>query len=138
LSVLEVGGRCDPRFGAVRDAFAANFTERGETGAAVCLAVHGTVVADLWAGQAGPAPGRAWQPDTLVNVFSVGKGLIAACVARLIGRGRLDPNAPVARYWPEFAAAGKTDVTLRQLLSHQAGCPRSATRCPRAACSTGR
>jgi CubicO group peptidase (beta-lactamase class C family) len=94
LSVLEVGGRCDPRFGAVRDAFAANFTERGETGAAVCLAVHGTVVADLWAGQAGPPPGRAWQPDTLVNVFSVGKGLIAACVARLIGR-----STPTRR-WP--------------------------------------
>jgi CubicO group peptidase (beta-lactamase class C family) len=123
LSVLEVGGRCDPRFGAVRDAFAANFTERGETGAAVCLAVDGTVVANLWAGQAGPDPGRAWQPDTLVNVFSVGKGLIAACVARLIGCGRLDPDAPVARYWPEFAAAGKADVTLRQLLSHQAGLP---------------
>jgi CubicO group peptidase (beta-lactamase class C family) len=118
-----IGGRCDPRFTPVRDAFAANFAERGETGAAACLAVRGTVVADLWGGLADHRPDRPWQPDTLVNVFSVGKGLIAACLARLIGEGRLDPDAPVARYWPEFAAAGKAAVTLRQLLSHQAGLP---------------
>jgi CubicO group peptidase (beta-lactamase class C family) len=118
-----LGGWCDPRFTPVRAAFAANFSERGETGAAACLAVRGTVVADLWGGLAGHRPDRPWQPDTLVNVFSVGKGLIAACVARLIGEGRLDADAPVARYWPEFAAAGKPAVTLRQLLSHQAGLP---------------
>jgi CubicO group peptidase (beta-lactamase class C family) len=118
-----IDGWCDPGFTAVRDAFAANFADRGETGAAACLVVHGTVVADLWGGWADQAQGRPWQRDTLVNVFSVGKGLIAACTARLIGERRLDPDAPVARYWPEFAAAGKTDVTLRQLLSHQAGLP---------------
>ena len=115
-----IGGWCDPRFAALREAFAANFAERGETGAAACLALHGTVVADLWGGAAGPGP---WQRDTLVNVFSVGKGLIAACAARLIGQGRLDADAPVTRYWPEFGAAGKRAVTLRQLLSHQAGLP---------------
>ena len=119
----EIGGWCEPRFAAVREAFAANFADRGETGAAACLALRGTVVADLWAGRAGPGPGRPWQRDTLVNVFSVGKGLIAACTARLIGERRLDPDAPVARYWPEFGAAGKEAVTLRQLLSHQAGLP---------------
>ena len=118
-----IGGWCDPRFAAVREAFAANFADRGETGAAACLALHGTVVADLWGGRAGPGPGRPWQHDTLVNVFSVGKGLIAACTARLIGERRLDPDTPVARYWPEFGAAGKEAVTLRQLLSHQAGLP---------------
>jgi CubicO group peptidase (beta-lactamase class C family) len=118
-----IGGWCDPRFAAVREAFAANFADRGETGAAACLALHGTVVADLWGGRAGPGPGRPWQRDTLVNVFSVGKGLIAACTARLIGERRLDPDTPVARYWPEFGAAGKEAVTLRQLLSHQAGLP---------------
>ena len=118
-----VGGWCDPRFAAVRDAFAANFSDRGETGAAACLVAGGTVVADLWGGWADPARARPWRPDTLVNVFSVGKGLIAACVARLIGERRLDPDAPVARYWPEFGAAGKGAVTLRQLLSHQAGLP---------------
>jgi CubicO group peptidase (beta-lactamase class C family) len=119
----EIGGWCEPRFAAVREAFAANFAGRGETGAAACLALHGTVVADLWAGRAGPGPGRPWRRDTLVNVFSVGKGLIAACTARLIGERRLDPDAPVARYWPQFGAAGKGAVTLRQLLSHQAGLP---------------
>ena len=118
-----IGGWCDPRFAAVREAFAANFADRGETGAAACLALHGTVVADLWGGRAGPGPGQPWQHDTLVNVFSVGKGLIAACTARLIGERRLDPDTPVARYWPEFGAAGKEAVTLRQLLSHQAGLP---------------
>ena len=85
-----IGGWCDPRVAAVREAFTANFAERGETGAAACLTVHGTVVADLWGGVAGRGP---WQRDTLVNVFSVGKGLVAACAARLIGRRRLDPDA---------------------------------------------
>lgn len=118
-----IAGRCDARFTAVRDAFAANFAERGETGAAACLTVHGVVVADLWGGWASRAPDRPWTPGTLVNVFSVGKALIAVCVARLIGDGRLDADAPVARYWPEFGAGGKAAVTLRQLLSHQAGLP---------------
>jgi CubicO group peptidase (beta-lactamase class C family) len=118
-----IDGRCDPRFTTVRDAFAANFTDRGETGAAACLVAGGIVVADLWGGWADQEQTRPWRHDTLVNVFSVGKGLIAACTARLIGERRLDPDAPVARYWPEFGAAGKGAVTLRQLLSHQAGLP---------------
>jgi CubicO group peptidase (beta-lactamase class C family) len=123
-----IDGWCDPRFAGVREAFAANFAERGETGAAACLAVHGTVVADLWGGVAGRGP---WRRDTLVNVFSVGKGLIAACAARLIGRRLLDPDAPVARYWPEFGAAGKGAITVRQLLSHQAGLPALRAPLPR-------
>jgi CubicO group peptidase (beta-lactamase class C family) len=118
---MDLHGSWEPRFAAVREAFAGNFHTRGETGGAVCLVWHGNVVADLWGGSAGP--GRPWQRRTLVNVFSVGKGLIAACVARLTGERRLDPDAPVARYWPEFGAAGKAEVTLRQLLSHQAGLP---------------
>src|SRR5258708_23837888 len=118
-----IGGWCEAPFAALRDAFAANFAERGEAGAAACLAVRGTVVADLWGGWADHKQDRPWQQDTLVNVFSVGKGLIAACVARLIGEDRVDADAPVARYWPEPGAAGKAAVTLRQLLSHQAGLP---------------
>jgi CubicO group peptidase (beta-lactamase class C family) len=123
-----IGGWCDPRFAAVREAFAASFAERGETGAAVCLSVGGTTVTDLWGGSAGRGP---WRRDTLVNVFSVGKGLIAACAARLTGRQLLDPDAPVARYWPKFGAAGKGAVTLRQLLSHQAGLPALRAPLPR-------
>ncbi len=118
-----VTGWCDPAFSGVRDQFAVNFLERGETGAAVCVSVRGTTVADLQGGWADADRRRAWAADTLVNVFSVGKGLIAACTARLIGAGLLDPDAPVIRYWPQFGAAGKQDITVRQLLSHQAGLP---------------
>src|SRR2546421_234561 len=116
-------GTCDPRFTSVRDAFDRNFNERGELGAALTVHVDGRVVADLWGGWADQGAGRPWHPDTLVNAFSVGKGLIATCAARLAGQGRLDLDTTVAAYWPEFAAGGKDQITLRQLLSHQAGLP---------------
>jgi CubicO group peptidase (beta-lactamase class C family) len=117
-----IDGSCDPRFTPVRAAFADNFTHRGEQGAAVCVSVGGRVVVDLWGGQA-DSGGRTWQADTLVNVFSVGKGMLAALVAALVGDGTLDPDARVAGSWPAFAAAGKDDVTVRHLLTHQAGLP---------------
>src|SRR5215469_10564887 len=101
-----VGGWCDPAFGLLREEFRVNFADRGELGAAVCVLVRGTVVANLWGGWCDSRQQRPWTPDTLVNVFSVGKGLLAACAARLAGQGLLDADAPVARYWPEFAAAG--------------------------------
>jgi CubicO group peptidase (beta-lactamase class C family) len=123
-------GRCDPRFEPLRDAFRANFAERGELGASVCVMVGNHVVADLYGGWADQDQGRSWQPDTLVNMFSVGKGLVAACAARLAGQGRLDLDATVASYWPEFAAAGKDAITVRQLLSHQAGLPAVRRRLP--------
>jgi CubicO group peptidase (beta-lactamase class C family) len=123
MSQAVIGGWCDPRFGAVRDEFGRNFADRGESGAAVSVTLAGAVVADLWGGWANPGQRRRWSGDTLVNVFSVGKGLLAACAARLAGLGLLDPDAPVTRYWPEFGAAGKEHVTVRQLLSHQAGLP---------------
>jgi CubicO group peptidase (beta-lactamase class C family) len=125
-----VEGHCDPRFGPLREAFRANFAERGELGAAVCVMISGHVVADLCGGWADQEHGRRWQPDTLVNVFSVGKGLVAACTARLAGQGRLDLDTTVAGYWPEFAAAGKDAITVRQLLSHQAGLPAVRRRLP--------
>ncbi len=118
-----VSGWCDPAFAAVRSEFTTNFRERGELGAAVCVSVRGRVVVNLFGGWRDTARLQPWNQDTLVNVFSVGKGLLAACAARLTGEGRLDPDAAVARYWPEFAAAGKAAVTVRELLSHQAGVP---------------
>jgi len=118
-----IGGSWDARFKPVRDAFAENFTTRGEAGAALCVTAGGRTVADLWGGWTSAAKTAAWQPDTLVNIFSVGKGLMAALAARLTGAGVLVTDAPVARYWPEFAAAGKEWVTVGQLLSHQAGVP---------------
>ncbi|MEU5883412.1 serine hydrolase domain-containing protein [Spirillospora sp. NPDC047279] len=124
-----IEGTCDSRFAAVREAFAANFAERGERGAAVTVVVDGRTVADLWGGEA--AAGRPWSsPDTLVNVFSVGKGLTGLLAARLAGQGRLDVDAPVVRYWPEFGAGGKEEVTVRHLLSHQAGLPSLRRRLP--------
>jgi len=114
----------------VREAFLGNFSERGELGGAVCVIVDGRVVTDLWGGWADPESGRRWRPDTLVNVFSVGKGLIAVCAARLAGQGRLDFDAAVAASWPEFRAAGKDAITVRQLISHQAGLPAVRRRLP--------
>jgi len=90
--------------------------------------VGGRTVVDLWGGEA--AEGRAWAPDTLVNFFSVGKGLTGLLAAKLAGEGRLEMDAPVARYWPEFGAAGKEDVTVRQVFSHQAGLPALRRRLP--------
>lgn len=118
-----IDGQCDDRFAAVGDAFADNFTERGEVGAAVCVSIAGRVVVDLWGGWANADRTRPWRGDTLVNAFSVGKGLVALVVARLVGDGIVDVDAEVASYWPEFAREGKERITVRQLLSHQSGLP---------------
>lgn len=118
-----IAGRCDPRFAAVRDAFANNFAAHDELGAAVCVTVDGRVVVDLWGGYVAAVGTRQWGPDTLVNAFSVGKGMLALVVARLVGDGRLALDRAVAACWPEFAAAGKAEITVRQLLTHEAGLP---------------
>ncbi|HWA30341.1 MAG TPA: serine hydrolase domain-containing protein [Rhizomicrobium sp.] len=123
MSDLPLDGFCDPRFEAVREAFAANFRERGEPGAAVCVSVSGKPVVDLWGGYANIANTRPWQRDTLVNVFSVGKALCALAAARIVEQGLVGLDEPVAKLWPEFAQAGKDKITLRQLLSHRGGLP---------------
>jgi CubicO group peptidase (beta-lactamase class C family) len=119
--VPEVHGHCDPRFAAVRTTFEENFRERGELGAAVAVVVDGVTVADLWGGWADRARTRPWERDTLVNVWSTSKGPVALCAHILADRGLIDLDAPVAAYWPEFAAAGKERVLVRHLLSHRAG-----------------
>ena len=131
--MVPINGRCDRRFAPVREAFADNFTQRGECGAAVCIAVEGRVVVDIWGGYADAGRSRPWQGDTLVNVFSVGKAMAALSLHRLVGQGRLQVDHAVARYWPEFAAAGKEAVTVGQLLSHQAGLPAVRRRLPHGA-----
>lgn len=117
----QVHGHCDPRFAAVRTAFEDNFRDRDELGAAVAVTVGGETVVDLWGGWADPARSRPWERDTLVNVWSTTKGPTALCAHVLADRGLLDFDAPVAAYWPEFAAAGKERVLVRHLLSHRAG-----------------
>jgi CubicO group peptidase (beta-lactamase class C family) len=116
-----VHGRCDPLFAKVRDAFAANFTERDDVGAAVAVWVEGDLVVDLWGGHADAAGRRPWRRDTLASVFSGSKGLTSTCIHLLADRGELDLHAPVAAYWPEFGQAGKQDVTVAMVLSHRSG-----------------
>jgi CubicO group peptidase (beta-lactamase class C family) len=105
----------------VREAFGENFSQRGELGAAVAVIVEGRPVVELWGGWADTDRSHAWRQDTVVNVFSVGKAMAALCVLLLVSRGSLDLDEAVSRSWPEFAAAGKEDVTVRQVLSHRAG-----------------
>jgi CubicO group peptidase (beta-lactamase class C family) len=118
---LEVHGSTEPGWGPVADVFARNFSDAGEVGAAVCCYVDGVAVVDLWAGAADPDGPRPWAQDTVTNIFSCTKGLMATLVNQLIGEGAIDPDAPLAVYWPEFAANGKAGITVRQVLSHQAG-----------------
>lgn len=117
----DVHGWVAAGFEPLREAFAANFDVHGEVGAACCAYRGGRVVADLWGGLADPTTGRSWQENTLQLVFSATKGVTAICVHALVERGVLDLDAPVARDWPEFGAAGKGGITLRQVLCHQAG-----------------
>lgn len=112
-------GRVEAGFERVRNVFTANFAERGDVGAAVAVYVAGRPVVDLWGGEA--RPGRPWVEDTMVGVFSTTKGPTALTVQVLADRGLLDVDRPVAAYWPEFGAAGKEHITVRQVLSHQAG-----------------
>src|SRR5215472_3883713 len=116
-----IEGECESRFNRVRQAFIENFERRGEVGAAVAVTVGGRPVVDLWAGHAGTAGNRPWQRGTMVNVFSTTKGLCALCAHRLADQGKLDFEAPVVKYWLEFAAAGKASIPVKFLLSHRAG-----------------
>jgi len=120
---MDSQGLCDPRFQAVRDELDRNFRERGEVGAAVCVQVEGRTVVDLWGGLADRRSGRPWERDTLGVVWSCTKGAVALCAHILASRGLLDLDAPMARYWPEFAQAGKESITVRLVLTHQAGLP---------------
>ncbi|MFC6082942.1 serine hydrolase domain-containing protein [Sphaerisporangium aureirubrum] len=120
---MEHGGWADERFGAVADAFARNLAEHGEHGAAVTVFAGGREVVNLWAGTADERTGRPWDQDTVVPVFSCAKGIVSVCAHLLAQEGRLDLDAPVARYWPEFARGGKEKITTRMVLGHRAGLP---------------
>lgn len=121
MTDLLLAGEAAPGFGAVADAFANNFRLEGEIGASFCVFKDGQKVVDLWGGHADGARTRPWERDTLVNVWSTTKGVMALCVARLNDQGLLANDRRVADYWPEFGANGKGDVTVAQLFSHQAG-----------------
>ena len=130
ISPPAISGHCDARFGALREAFTANFSELDEVGAGLCVQIDGTRVVDLWGGHRDAARTQPWTEDTLVNAYSVGKGVVAMLVLALIERGDLALDAPVARTWPEFGANGKHAITLRTLLAHGAGLPAVRERMP--------
>ena len=118
-----VRGLVEPGFEAVRDAFAANFEAGREVGAALCVHVQGRKVVDVCGGTFDANGTKPYGPDTLQLVFSSTKGATAVCANLLAQRGLLDLDAPVATYWPEFARAGKAELPVRLLLTHQAGLP---------------
>ena len=119
-SGIYIEGDCEKRFAPVRDVFAKSF-ETGEVGAAVCVTLAGRAVLDLWGGHRDAARTQAWTRDTLVNVYSTTKGMTAICANRLAEKHLLDLDAPVAHYWPEFAAENKGRIPVRWLLCHKAG-----------------
>ncbi|MDR6975663.1 CubicO group peptidase (beta-lactamase class C family) [Streptomyces sp. 3330] len=120
--MADIQGSYDDLFTAVPTALAA-LLDGGDAGGSVAVFVDGEPVVDVWGGFADAARGIPWQRDTIVNVWSVTKTMTALCALVLADRGELDPDAPVARYWPQFAAAGKEAVLVRHLLSHTAGLP---------------
>jgi CubicO group peptidase (beta-lactamase class C family) len=121
--MLPVHGWVAPRFREVREAFAANFEHHGDAGAACAVYRDGQPVVDLWSGFADLAGGRYWTEDTVQIVFSATKGVTAACLHLLAERGAIDLDAPVATYWPEFAARGKERIPVRWVFCHKAGLP---------------
>ena len=116
-----VQGYCDPRFQPVRDQFQQNFIDKSETGAALAVTLNGELVLDLWGGWMDARHNKPWAEDTIVCCYSVGKAITAILAWRMVERGELDLEQPVADYWPEFAQAGKGQIPVRWLLTHQAG-----------------
>lgn len=130
-SLPDIHGSCPPAFGAVKDAFARNFSEApeglNELAARFSVCIDGEVVVDLWGGHADVAGTQAFTDQSLVPVFSTGKAVMALMIATCVERGLLDYDQPVARYWPEFGQAGKDAITVAQLMSHQSGLSGFAT-----------
>ena len=121
MTEAAVGGYAQNRFAAVREAFAANLASGADVGACFAATVEGETVVDLWGGYADPEKTRSWEKDTLVNVYSTTKTMTALTALMLADRGELDFDAPVAKYWPEFAQAGKGAVKVSHVMSHAAG-----------------
>jgi CubicO group peptidase (beta-lactamase class C family) len=118
---MAVEGHVEPGWERVAATFTRSFESGAELGASVAVLVDGVPVVDLWGGVADATTGRPWLRDTSACVFSTTKGIAAICAHLLVQRGELDLDAPVARYWPEFAGGGKAELPVRWLLTHQAG-----------------
>ena len=117
-----VEGSCDESFSGVADAFIANFESRGEVGASCAITLEGRPLVDLWGGRKAPG-GDPWDRDTVSVIFSSTKGAMALCAHMLADRGRLDLQAPMTKYWPEFGQGGKETATVAMALDHTVGVP---------------
>jgi CubicO group peptidase (beta-lactamase class C family) len=121
VAMADLQGKCDERFGALRSALQQNVDSGAELGASVVLDLDGDIAVDLWGGYRDEERTQPWEQDTITNVWSTTKTVTSLAALMLADRGELDVDAPVAQYWPEFAAAGKQDVLVRHLLSHASG-----------------
>ena len=115
-----IKGYCDPKFQNVCDAFSNAIESEFETGAALAIEHQGNMIVNLWGGHQDAQKTKAWEENTLVNVFSVTKGVTATCISRLIDQGKLDPDKRVGHYWPEYSCNGKEDTKVSDLLCHRA------------------
>ena len=119
--MAEIHGTCAGRFEALREALARNLDSGEELGASIVVDIDGNVVVDMWGGFRDQARTLPWTEDTITNVWSSTKTITSLAALMLVDRGELDVDAPVARYWPQFAAAGKQDVLVRHVMSHSSG-----------------
>ncbi|MCY3813852.1 MAG: serine hydrolase [Gammaproteobacteria bacterium] len=120
---MEIHGYCDERFGALREEFERNFTERGDVGASCAATVDGEYVVDIWAGHRDGAKTLPWEEDTIVCVFSTTKTMTALCALVLFDRGELSFDDPVTKYWPAYGQNGKESTEIRHFMGHTAGLP---------------
>ena len=118
-----IKGKCDPKFFQLRSEFKRNFSDRGESGASVCLSINGATMVDLWGGVANQETGASWEENTVSIVFSCTKAATALCAHILIDRGLLNENALVTDYWPEYGKHGKQNTTVAMMLNHESGLP---------------
>ena len=119
--MAEISGFCDPKFIAMKDILSRSIDSGDDLGASVAVTINGKFVVDMWGGWADPEKKTPWNEDTITNVWSTTKTMAAMCALVLFDRGLLDFDAPVAKYWPEFAANGKDKVLVRHIMSHTSG-----------------
>jgi CubicO group peptidase (beta-lactamase class C family) len=121
MNKVEIHGLCEPRFEAVKEAFALNFEEGMEVGASFAVMINSKYVVDIWGGYKDIEKNRPWEKDTICNVYSTTKVPTVLCTMICVDRGLLDLDGKVAKYWPEFAQNGKEEILVRHLLSHTSG-----------------
>jgi CubicO group peptidase (beta-lactamase class C family) len=119
--MADIHGICDERFESVRSALAENVDSGEDLGASIAVDLDGDIAVDIWGGHKDEARTQPWERDTITNVWSTTKTVTSLAALLLVDRGELDVDAPVARYWPEFAASGKQDVLVRNLMGHTSG-----------------